>query len=89
MNKLNKLSEDIRTIVNQLKILNPNMQDDSIFFSSLFMSIQQFIYIIKMCSNKNIDLLISSINRLIYLLTPSLDIYSDILDIYLNIYDMI
>ena len=89
LNKLNKLSEDIRTIVNQLKILNPNMQDDSIFFSSLFMSIQQFIYIIKMCSNKNIDLLISSINRLIYLLTPSLDIYSDILDIYLNIYDMI
>lgn len=64
------------------------MQDKSIFFSCLFMNIQQFI-IIEMCSNKNIDLLIYSINRLIYLVTPSLDIYSDILNIYLDIYNII
>ena len=73
LNNLNKLSSEMKKVFEELKKVDNTITSENIFSNSLFMSIQQFIYTLESCSNK--DTLIKCINEATYITTGALDYY--------------
>lgn len=79
LKKLNRLSSQIRDTFKEIQQIDSNLTAQNIFFNSLFMSIQQFIYTIGICSDK--DKLIEYINKVTHITTGALDYYVDLINI--------
>ncbi len=82
LKKLNKLRDTISKLVEELR---PEDKKDarSVFFNTLFRSLQQFVYVLN--SSNNIEQLVQYLTSEIYLIDGSLDFYSSL---YSNIKTM-
>lgn len=79
LNNLNKLSSEMKKVFEELEKVDNTITSENIFSNSLFMSIQQFIYTIESCSNK--DDLIKDLNKVTYITTGALDYYAALEDL--------
>jgi hypothetical protein len=73
--KLNKLRETISKLVEELR---PEDKKDarSVFFDTLFRSLQQFVYVLN--RSNNVEQIVQYLTREIYLIDGSLDFYSSL-----------